>query len=210
MNSSCNFADAFAAASPGPVLSCNLFPLNGIGPLRVTYNWLYSAVNADPNDSSAFTWVINKVGSGGQVSLSPEAPFRGMTLYASVRPDYQYRVQVQAPFSADWITAVGSDEILTLIPQGFLIISLQGLNGCYLCADASQTSHDDHSGFLFSSASGSIAPAASFLVLATQVHQDLDIPLGRDLDKADLVACLSAQGVVNPEAFAQHALSSIG
>ena len=210
MTSPIDLAAAFAAASPGAVLSGNLVPLSNIGPLRVTYNWLYSALNCDPTDSSAFAWVINKVGSGTQVSLSPQDPFAGMTLYASVRPDYEYTVQVQAPFSADWITAVGGDETLTLVQQGFLTISLQGLNGSYLCADGSQTSHDDHSGFLFHSGAGSVGPAASFFVAVNQVHQDLGIPLASALDPAELAAALAAQGAVDAQALTQRILSSIG
>lgn len=200
--------DAFEAASPGAVLTGNLVPLNNIGSLRVTYNWLYSALDCDPTDSSAFAWVISKVGTSSQVSLSPQAPYSGMTLYASVRPDYEFTVQVQAPFSADWITAVGGDETMTLTQQGFLTIALQGLNGSYLCADGAQTSHDDHSGFLFHSNAGAIGPASSFFVVVNQVHQDVGIPLASTLDPADITAALVAQGAGDPGALTQFILSS--
>jgi hypothetical protein len=201
---------ALQAASPGAVLSGQLVPLNNIGPLRVSYNWLYSALNCDPNDQSAFGWVINKVGAGSGISLSPQQPFSGMTLFASVRPDYNYTVQVQAPFSADWITAVGGDEIMTLTQQGFLTISLQGLNGNYVCADTSQTAHDDHSGYLFHSSAGSIGPSVSFFVVVNQVFQDLGIPLASMLDPADITAALAAQGAVDPTALTRSILSLTG
>jgi hypothetical protein len=198
------------AASPGAVLSGQLVPLNNIGPLRVTYNWLYSALNCDPTDQSSFGWVINKVDSGARVSLSPQQPFSGMTLYASVRPDYNYTVQVQAPFSADWITAVGADEIMTLTQQGFLTISLQGLNGSYVCADGSQTPHDNHSGYLFHSSAGSIGPSSSFFVVVNRVFQDVGIPLASTLNAADIAAALAAQGASDPAALTQRILALRG
>jgi hypothetical protein len=197
---------SFETASPGAVLSGQLVPLNNIGPLRVTYNWLYSALNCDPNDQSAFGWVINKVDAGARVSLSPQQPFSGMTLFASVRPDWNYTVQVQAPFSADWITAVGGDEIMTLTQQGLLTISLQGLNGNYVCADGSQTPHDDHSGYLFHSSAGSIGPSASFFVVVNQVFQDVGIPLASALDPAEIAAALATQGASDPAVLTQRIL----
>lgn len=202
-----SLARAIAAASPGAVLTGQLVPLNNIGPLRVTYNWLYSALNCDPSDASTFGWVLNRTSTGTQISLSPQQPYCGMTLYASVRPDLDYTVQVQAPFSADWITAVGADEIMTLTEQGFLTISLQGLNGSYLCADSTPTSHDGHGGYLFHSSSAAIGPASSFFVVVNAVHQDVGIPLTRTLDPVALAAALAAQGAVAPDALARNILS---
>lgn len=199
---------AFKAASPGAVLSGALVPLNNIGSLRVTYNWLYSALNCDPTDSSVFDWVINKVGAGSQISLSPQQPYSGMTLYASVRPDYDFTAQVQAPFSADWITAVGGDETMTLTQQGFLTIALQGLNGSYLCADGVQTPHDGQSGFLFHSSAAAIGPSSSFFVVVKQVHQEVGIPLASALNPVEITAALVAQGAGDPGALTQLILSS--
>jgi len=53
-------AAAIAAADAGPALTAELFPLSGTGKVRVTYNWLYSALNVDPNDSSPFPWVFRR------------------------------------------------------------------------------------------------------------------------------------------------------
>jgi hypothetical protein len=198
---------AFAAADAGPVLSGTLVPLNNIGALRATYNWLYSALNCDPNDTSPFTWILSRVGTGTQVSLSPQQPYAGMQLFASIRPDNGYTAELQAPGSADWITAVGADEIMTLTQQGMLTISLQGLNGNYLCADSGQTGHDDHTGYVMRSGAGAIGPGASFFVLVSQVHQPLDITLAASLDIATVGTALAAQGAADPAGLAQRILA---
>lgn len=188
-----------AGANDGPLLAAKLVPLNNIGPLRVTYNWLYSALNCNPADPSPFGWVISKLGSGSQVSLSPQQGYNGMTLFASVRPDYNYRIQTQAPFSADWITAVGADEVLTMTSLGFLTIALQGLNGSYLAADDQQTEHDGYSGYLFNSNAAASGPASSFFVAVSEVLQPgLAIPRIGDLDVGRVEALLAGQGAPDP------------
>jgi hypothetical protein len=204
-----DFQAIIEGANLGAVLSGQLVPLNNIGPLRVTYNWLYSALNCDPRDQSPFGWVINKVGSGANVSLSPQERHSGMTVYASVRPDYSYTVQVQAPFSADWITRVAGDETMTLAQQGLLTIALRGLNGSYLSADGSQTGHDGHSGYLFHSNAGSIGPSSSFFVIVNKVHQDIRIPIARTLEEADITAALAAQGATDPKSLTERILSFV-
>jgi hypothetical protein len=199
-----SLASALAAADTGPVLTGQLYPLNNVGRLRVTYNWLYSALNSDPSDTSDFGWVISKTGSGA-VSLSPAQPYNGMTLYASVRPDYSYQVQVQAPFSADWITAVGGDEELTLGDEGLMIITLQGLNGLYLGADASQTQHDDHSGYLFHSSAAQPGPASKFFLAVTGVLQPaVSVALADTLSTATVEAALASQGASDAATLAQQ------
>ncbi|APC14642.1 hypothetical protein BLL42_02425 [Pseudomonas frederiksbergensis] len=195
------------AANPGAVLSGQLVPLNNIGNLRVKYNWLYSALNCDPSDETPFYWVISKIDGDKNVSLSPQQPFSGMTLYASVRPDYSNAVQVQAPFSADWITAIGGDETMTLTEEGLLTIALRGTNQSYLCADSSPTSHGDHSGYLFHSSAGSISSSSSFFVVVNKVFQDVGIPLASELDPSELAAAMQAQGADDPCALTQRILS---
>lgn len=52
--SSFSMTQALGTAQNGPVFAGQLVPLNNVGPLRITYNWLYSALNCDPNDKSPF------------------------------------------------------------------------------------------------------------------------------------------------------------
>jgi len=187
---------AIASASPGAVLEAQLFPVVGtVGRLRITYNWLYSALNCDPNDASTFAWIVNKL-ANGQVSLSPSDGYAGMTLYASVRPDLSDFVQVQAPYSADWITAVGGDESLTMNDLGFLTINLTGLNGQYVAVNQSATSHDNHAGYLVQSNASAAGPWTNLFVAVTQTLQSgLAVPMGSELSQETISAALAAQGV---------------
>jgi hypothetical protein len=132
------------AAQAGPVLEAELLPLSNQGRLRVTYNWLYSALNCTPDDASPFVWVLRKI-DAQHCSLSPKDGYQGRTLYASVRDDLGYRVQVQAPYSADWITAVGRDEVLSFAPAD-LFMQFFGFNGQPLTVAASPITHDGHTG----------------------------------------------------------------
>lgn len=190
-----------AAASEGPLLVGQLVPLSNIGNLRVTYNWLYSALNCDPGDHSPFLWFLSSLG-GQNVSLSPRHGYAGKTLYASVRDDYDYTVQVQAPFSADWITAAGRDETLVLSQQGLLTFSLTGQNGKYLCADGSPTTHETHAGYLFHSSATAIGPNSQFFLVVNALIQDVGIPLTSALAAEDIETALADHGAAEPAALA--------
>jgi hypothetical protein len=131
-------------------MQAELVSLSSKGKLRITYNWLYSALNCDPNDNSTFLWNINSLG-GNIVSLSPQAGWQGMTLYASVRDDNNWIVEVQAPNSADWITQVGGDETIGIQTHDLGILGFTGFNGQYIAVNDSLTSHDDHTGYLLQS-----------------------------------------------------------
>lgn len=202
--------NALEAASPGPFLEAQLFPLDGHGNIRVTYNWLYSALNCDPNDTSTFTWVLNKT-DGGTVTLSPGEQYDGMTLFASVRPDWDYHVQVQAPNSADWITSAGGDEHLTMTELGFLTINLQGLNNQYLAVNGSATGHDGHSGYRFQSNASTTGPSTNMFVAVNQVLQPgIDVTRASDLSPQDITAALEAQGVANADRLSAAIVRVIG
>lgn len=207
MDSTLTLANALDNAGPGAVLQAQLFPVEGSGNLRVTYNWLYSALNCDPNDTSMFTWVFTKL-SGNAVALSPAAQYSGMTLYASVRPDISYYVEVQAPYSADWITAIGGDETLTMNDLGLLTVNFQGVNGQYLAVNPNTTTHDDssgnsHTGYLLQSNAPSPGPATNMFVAVTQLLQDgIEVPLATSLSVSDIGTALAEQGVKNATAIA--------
>lgn len=208
-------AAAIAAADAGPVLTGEIFPLSGVGKVRVTYNWLYSALNCDPGDQSGFGWVFQKM-PGGAVSLSPEAAYAGMTLFASVRPDNYCFVQVQAPFSADWITQAQGNEEMTMTDLGLLTVELQGVNGSYLGANGSQTSYNDssgnpHSGYLIQSNVGTPDPSSKFFVAVQQnLQAGAQAPLFSSLSPAEVSAELERQGVGDPQTLAEVIFAATG
>lgn len=134
------------AANTGPFMEAEIVSLTGKGKLRVTCNWLYSSLNCDPNDSSAFLWQFNKI-DDNHISLSPIKSCINKTIYASVRDDINYYLQVQAPYSADWITAVGRNEIIGFKLQGTFVAQLTGFNEKFLTLNDSTESHGNHTGF---------------------------------------------------------------
>lgn len=183
-----------AAAAVGPVLEAVLVPLSGQGKLRVTYNWLYSALNCDPADSSDFVWVLSKI-SPTQVSLSPRDPFEGRHLYASVRDDLGYYVQVQAPGSAHWITQVGRDEVLSAQGDDLLTVSFLGFNNQYLSVETELSRHGGHDGYRVRSVgSGGYAARTFFVGLLRSVQDVVTTPQRAELTRAVVGSALVASG----------------
>lgn len=140
-----NFAAFFEKAEVGTSFSAQIFSITG-GNVRVTCNWLYSALNIDPNDGSDFIWNLSKV-DDSHVSLSPLQSCISKPVYASARDDYSWYLQVQAPFSADWITAVQRDEIIEMKIGDLMLTTFKGFNDKYIKREASPTSHGGHSGY---------------------------------------------------------------
>ncbi|MGI8666827.1 MAG: hypothetical protein ACR2N4_12465 [Jatrophihabitans sp.] len=187
--------ELLTAATAGPVLEAVLIPLTKQGKLRVTYNWLYSALNCDPNDGSDFVWVLDKL-DDVHVSLSPKDPYAGRRLYASIRDDWDWFAQVQAPHSADWITAVGRDEILTISGADLLTISLQGFNGQYVAVNSQLSVHDWHSGFRLQSVGTQDYNARTFFLGITQLIQPaVHVPLRHELTNTDIGNALASAGI---------------
>lgn len=188
---------AFAAADIGAVFTATLTPLAGLGNVQVHYEWLYSAMNCDGDAGAKFTWTVNKL-NDTQVSLSPSSTYKGMRLYSSVRPDWGYYAQMQAPHSADWITAVGADEAITLQTMDLNTGVFTGLNGKYLTVQSELTSHVDASGHLhkghkIQSASETVdAHSKWFLGIQSLAQPGLDLALGNDLARDDIEALLIA------------------
>ncbi|MGZ8803142.1 MAG: fascin domain-containing protein, partial [Mycobacterium sp.] len=86
---------------------------------NIWYNDDYTVYGLNPvpgmqAPSDANTVTLNDLGNG-TIALQCGG---GYNAFASVRDDYGYQVQFQAPYSADWITGVGADEILQAIPTG--------------------------------------------------------------------------------------------
>ncbi len=170
-------ASVLSAAAVGDVAEGVLIPLSAQGKLRITYNWLYSALNCDPGDNSDFVWLLTKTDQQ-HVTLSPRDGYRGMTLYASVRDDWSWYVQVQAPHSADWITAVGRNEIMTVEGRDLLTLSLRGWNDQYITVNQAISGHDGHSGFRLQSITGTDPDARVFFLGVTRLCQPgLGLPL---------------------------------
>jgi hypothetical protein len=206
--------EVVSVAGVGPVLIGEIFPL-GVGKVRVTDNWLYSALNCDPGDPSGFSWVFQKM-PGGAVSLSPQAAYAGMTLFASVRPDNDCFVGVQAPGSADWITQAAGDEEMTMTDLGLLIVELQGVNGSYLGANGSPTSYNDssgnpHSGYRIQSNIATPDPSSKFFVAVQQnLQAAAQTTLYSSLSLAEVSAELEQQGVADPQALASAIFAATG
>jgi hypothetical protein len=211
-------AAAIAAADVGPALTAELFPLSGVGKVRVTYNWLYSALNVDPNDSSPFAWVLQK-NSDGSVALSPQGGYEGLTLFALtwLYPDESYRwvAQVQAP-GVDggppmWNTSSGPGWTLTGL--GLLTVELLDSDdsGNYIGVDGSITSQDDHAGYLILANAGAPGPSSKFFVAVQQnLQAGAQAPLFSSLSPAEVSAELERQGAGDPQALAEVIFAATG
>nr|MDT0661589.1 hypothetical protein [Micromonospora sp. DSM 115978] len=166
-----NLACLYQCARPGPFLRARLTSVTGRGPLRATYGWLYSALNCVPNDDSAFRWDFIKLGNG-QLALSPSEPHSGMTLYTSVRPDWESFAQLQAPRSAAWIRGIGADEQLTAEAVGILGAAFKGLNGSYLAVMAEADRHEGHAGYRVRSFASQLVDDCEFVISDAMVLQE--------------------------------------
>jgi hypothetical protein len=182
------FADVLESAAVGDVLQAELVPLTNQGKLRVTYNWQYSALNCDPNDGSTFEWTLNKV-NATTVTLSPSAQYAGMTLFASVRDDWSWFVQTQAPYSADWITQAQGDEMIGLQAFSTLIVSFTGFNGQYIAVNSQLTDDGQHAGYRLQSSNPSTSQPRMFFLGPTQLLQSgIELPLASTLDEGAVAA----------------------
>lgn len=187
-------ADVLRAAAAGNVAEGVLIPLSRQGKLRVTYDWLYSALNCDPADDSDFIWVLTKLDER-HVLLSPRDQHAGKTLYSSVRDDWDWFTQVQAPYSADWITAAGRDEIMTVEGRDLLTLSLRGWNGQYITVNSTVSAHDGHSGYRLQSMTGGDVNARVFFLGVTRLYQPgLDLPLRSALTPKLIKSALGPAG----------------
>jgi hypothetical protein len=172
-----------------------LLPLTNQGKLRITYNWLYSALNCDPGDQSRFSWVLNKV-DDTRMTLSPAQPYAGKTLYASVRDDWSWYVQAQAAHSAHWITGVGRNEILGFTAGDLLTISFSGFNGQAIAVDSQISSHEWHRGYRLRSTGTSDVKARTFFMLVDRALQpDLRLIPRERLAEADVNRAMCSCGL---------------
>jgi len=191
---------AVAAATAGPLLQAELIPLSNQGKLRINYNWLYSSLNCNPNDQSTFNWTLNKL-DDTYVSLSPTAGYNGMTLYASVRDDINWFLQVQAPYSADWITAAGRDETIEMDSMGQLIVAFKGFNGQYIAVNGQTSNHDGYSGYRLQSLGASDPKTYMWFMAVSQILQPgLQIPLRNTVSEADIRQAYAACGLTPSDA----------
>lgn len=215
-----NVQRLFEAANEGDFLKATISASNGKGPLIIHYNWLYSALNCGPGGATDFVWTFAKT-KEGKLTLSPQTKKR---LYASVRDDWEWYVQVQAPRSADWITAAGKDEFLEIEGTGLLSFVLKGFNGKYIAINQSETTHDNISGYKVQS-ENSIAvedcefqignptvlqEGLKFLASYTPSAEDIEAianAYGIPMDSAATSELLKKLPVLTPELLAQNANS---
>ncbi|HEX4369126.1 MAG TPA: hypothetical protein VH023_19990 [Rhodopila sp.] len=193
------FRAMISAADTGPLLQTELIPLTNQGKLRVTYNWLYSSLNCVSGDATTFAWTISKL-DATHVSLSPRDGYGGMTLYASVRDDINWLLQVQAPYSADWITAVGRDETIEMDSLDSLMVSFKGFNGNYIAVNGQMSDHGGHSGYRLQSLGAADAKARIWFMAVTQILQPgLRIPLRGEVTETDIRQAYAACGLTASE-----------
>lgn len=194
-------AAAIAAADAGPVLIGEIFPLSGVGKVRVDFYWLDSALYCDPGDQSPFPWTFQKM-PGGAVSLSPA--YVSPTVFASVRPDNDWIVGVQVPGSGAWITQAQADEELAMTDLGLLTVELKGVNGSYLGANGSLPHRIQGN-------VGTPDPSSKFFVAVQQnVQPGAQAPLFSSLSPAEVSAELERQGVGNPQTLAAVIFAGTG
>ena len=158
-----SLGELLQAANSGPFMHAEIVSLSGRGKLRVTCNWLYSSLNCDPNDSSPFVWQFYKI-DDHRISLSPVNSCIGQPVYASVRNDLDYFVQVQAPYSADWITGVGGDEMIGFTLHDLSIAQLTGFNGSFITVNDYADTHGNHTGFRVRSVGSSFNSDAQWFI----------------------------------------------
>ena len=204
-----SFADILRDAEAGPLLEAEIISLTDKGKLRVTYHWLYSALNCAPEDTSSFPWILTKIDET-RVSLSPKnGP--GRTVYASVRDDWYWFVQVQAPRSADWITAVARNEIMVMTAPGLQMIRLQGWNGQFVAVDSKISRDARHGGYRLLSVGAPDPKAYTWFLAVTSVLQaGVDVPRKEQLTFDDVRAALASSGLetTDADAAALHLLLS--
>jgi hypothetical protein len=200
-----SLAAAFAAADTGPVLAGEVFPLSGAGKVRATYNWLYSALNVDPSDSSPFVWVFQKM-PDGSVALSPQAQVDGLTVFVSVYPDDSFRfiAQMQSPEPdsgyPEWNT---SPSEMTLTGLDLLTVELMGTNGSYLGVDGPITQHGNHTGHLILSNVATPGPSSKFFVAVQQnLQTKAQVPLFTSRSETDVSSELERHGAGDSGALA--------
>jgi Pentapeptide repeats (8 copies) len=87
--------------------------------VNIWYNQNYTVFGVNPNpggqapaDNNVVT--LHDLGNG-TIALQCGG---GYNAFASMRNDYEYQVQFQAPYSAGWIAGIGGDETLQVIPTG--------------------------------------------------------------------------------------------
>lgn len=177
-----------ASARTGEFLRAEIISPVG-GRLRVTYNWQYSALNCDPNDSSQFPWMFSKL-AGGQIAISPALfPDGRRQLFASVRDDNSWYLQCQAPFSANWVDTAQRDEQLSVVAQDLLFVTIRGFNGQLIGLENMVTSDAAHTGYRLRSAASVVtrstlwfvtpAPAEPEMVLRSEGSTTTDDDLAR-------------------------------
>lgn len=189
------FHDLLRAADVGDVLTTELVSLTGKGKLRIEYDWLDSTLCCHAADISSFVWTINKV-DDTTVTLSRAHQFNDMPLYASVRDDNSWYVQVQVPYSGAWITWAERDEKMTMTqPSGLLTVSFAGFNGSNIAVDAGETQQDDFSAYRVRSIGSSDSASYTWFMGVQEVLQShLSIPLARELTEEHVRDSFAAIG----------------
>jgi hypothetical protein len=133
-----------------------------------------------------------------------------MTLFGSVRDDWSWYVQTQAPYSADWITQAQGDEMIGLQSFSTLIVSFTGFNGQYIAVNGQITDDGAHAGFRLQSTGSSASQPRMFFLGVTQLLQpEVAVPLASSLDADAIAAEIQDATGQETAALAQAIQSSI-
>ena len=188
-----NFSAFLAKAEKGTAFSAQIFSIKG-GGLRVTCDWLYSALNIDPNDISGFLWEVKKI-DDSHVSLSPRNTCTSKPIYASVRDDYSWNIQVQAAHSADWITAVQRNETIEMEIGDLMMATFKGFNGKYFKRDASVTSHDGYSAYKIKSVGDNEDENTTWFLSINEIYSEKHEWVGGNIEMEQLKSTLDNKNI---------------
>ncbi|MCC6460310.1 MAG: hypothetical protein IT260_07550 [Saprospiraceae bacterium] len=113
------------------IMAVEIYSLRGLGKLRVAYDWWDSSLICDPQQQDEFVWNLYRIDEH-RYALSPRDNYQGYPLYTSVRDDKEYFLQVQVPFSTNWITHVYRDEELGFELKDLNLALFKGFNDRYI------------------------------------------------------------------------------
>lgn len=189
-----NIYELFASAKPGLFLRGELLSLAGRGKLRVTYNWVNSSLNCDPNDDSTFLWNFIKTPSG-QLLLSPSEPYNGYRLYANVNGESELGLHLQDDKS-NWNTTVTRNGAFDVLGTGLFSIALRAYNDKYVELRYIPISDGQHTGFRLHAIGSNLSERAVFTVTnLTLIEPELQPLESYTVQEEDIRAVLNAYGL---------------
>lgn len=177
-----------------------IISLTGKGKVRVTRNWLYSALNIDPDNHDEYIWTF-VYDEGDKIGLLASEH----NLLASVRDDWDWYVQTQAPHSAEWLhLPIGRNSRITLQLTDLGFAYFTGWNGKYLTLNQDKDRHQNHAGYRIQSKSNSIDKHSLWFLKFQSPIQRYSRYQITDLDPGKMRDRLRQQGLTYSNAEFDH------